>query len=215
MPFAAKHYPFEHQGWFKDHFPADFIVEYIAQTRTWFYYMHVVSTMLFDSNPFKNVVTTGTVLAEDGQKMSKSKGNFPDPWLVFDKYGVDALRFYLLSSPLLKAEDLFFSEKGVNEVYRKIISRLWNVYTFYEMYADKTVASVALSEEIRNDFDLWILERLYELNQAVTEAMERYELDQALRPIELFIDDLSTWYLRRSRERFKSNIDMDKLSAMV
>ena len=215
MPFASNHYPFENEERTRRRMPADFVVEYIAQTRTWFYYMHTISTILFDKIPFKNVVTTGNVLAEDGQKMSKSKGNYPDPKIVFDKYGVDALRFYLLSSPLLKAEDLFFSEKGVNEVYRKIISRLWNVYTFYEMYADKTVASVALSEEIRNDFDLWILERLYELNQAVTEAMERYELDQALRPIELFIDDLSTWYLRRSRERFKSNNDMDKLSAMV
>ena len=214
MPFAAKHYPFEHQGWFKDHFPADFIVEYIAQTRTWFYYMHVVSTMLFDSNPFKNVVTTGTVLAEDGQKMSKSKGNFPDPWLVFDKYGVDALRYYLLSSSLLKAEDLFFSEKGVDEVYKKNILRLNNVYSFYEMYADQNGEIPAKVQSV-NTLDKWILTRLHELNHDITLFMESYELDKATRPIADFIDDLSVWYLRRSRDRFKSDNKNDKKEVLL
>ncbi|MEK7390553.1 MAG: class I tRNA ligase family protein, partial [Patescibacteria group bacterium] len=123
MPFAQNHYPFENKEKSEGSFPADFVSEYIAQTRTWFYYMHAVSTILFGRAPFRNVVTTGTILAEDGEKMSKSKGNFPDPAIVFDKYGVDALRFYLLSSPLMKSEDLNFSEKGVDEVYKKIILR--------------------------------------------------------------------------------------------
>ena len=201
MPFASNHYPFDNEERTRRRLPADFVAEYIAQTRTWFYYMHAVSTILFDKIPFKNVMTTGNVLAEDGQKMSKSKGNFPDPKIVFDKYGVDALRFYLLSSPLMKAEDLLFSEKGVNEIYRKIISRLWNVYTFYEMYTGKQMTSEKKSENI---LDRWIISRLNQVIADVTVAMDKYEIDQALRPIDLFIDDLSTWYLRRSRERFKS-----------
>jgi isoleucyl-tRNA synthetase len=212
MPFASNHYPFENEERTRRRMPADFVAEYIAQTRTWFYYMHVVSTVLFDKIPFKNVVTTGNVLAEDGQKMSKSKGNYPDPKIVFDQYGVDALRFYLLSSQVMKSEDLAFTEKGVNEVYRKIISRLWNVYTFYEMYVGKQMLSEG---ESKNVLDIWINDHLNRVVGKVTAAMERYELDQALRPIDLFIDDLSTWYLRRSRERFKSEDAADAQAAMT
>ncbi|MEK6840148.1 MAG: class I tRNA ligase family protein, partial [Nanoarchaeota archaeon] len=126
MPYAAKHYPFENKEWFTTNFPADFISEYIAQVRTWFYYMHVLGVLVFDKPPFKNVVVTGTVLAEDGSKMSKSKGNFPDPAKLFDTYGADALRFYLMNSPLMRAEDLNFNEKNVQEVYRKVIVLLHN-----------------------------------------------------------------------------------------
>lgn len=122
MPFASLHYPFEQKDKFINRFPADFVAEYIAQTRTWFYYMHAIGTMLFDKAPFKNVVTTGTILADDGQKMSKSKGNFPDPWILFDVYGVDALRYYLLSTPLMKSEDLNFSEKTSMLFQRKSFS---------------------------------------------------------------------------------------------
>lgn len=200
MPFAANHYPFENSQWFSKNFPADFVAEYIAQTRTWFYYMHVLSTILFDTAPFRHVVTTGTILAEDGQKMSKSKQNFPDPWLVFEKYGVDALRFHLLGSSLLKAEDMNFSESELADVFKKHILRLQNVLAFAELYP---AAEITGDPQSTNSLDRWITARLAAVVQAVTEAMDRYTLDAALRPIGEFIDDLSVWYVRRSRERLK------------
>jgi isoleucyl-tRNA synthetase len=209
MPFAQSHYPFEQKEKFEKNFPADFVSEYIAQTRTWFYYMHAISTMLFEKAPFKHVLTTGTVLAEDGEKMSKSKGNFPDPALIFNKYGVDALRFYLLGSPLLKSEDLNFSERGVDEVYKKIILRLKNVVSFYQMYAANdpaaagTIATQVTAPESKNILDRWIVERINIVVAEVTTAMEQYRLDHALSQIDGFIEDLSVWYLRRSRDRFK------------
>lgn len=210
MPFAQRHYPFENVEWFKNNFPSQFIAEYIAQTRTWFYYMHAVSVMLFDNIAFEHVVTTGTVLAEDGQKMSKSKENFPDPTLLFDKYGVDAVRFYMLSSPLMKSEDLNFSERGVDEVYKKNILRTQNVVAFYELYRDDAIPSV----QSNNVLDLWILSRLDEMVNSVTAGMEKYMLDQAHAPIETFIEDLSTWYLRRSRDRLKGGNAGDKAEAL-
>jgi isoleucyl-tRNA synthetase len=210
MPFAQAHFPFEKKEWFHENFPAQFVSEYIAQTRTWFYYMHAVSTILFDSNPFEHVVTTGNVLAEDGQKMSKSKNNFPDPWKTFDTYGVDAVRFYLLSSPLMRSEDLNFSEKGVDEVYKKIILRLSNVVSFYELYKEQGIGP---SAESIHALDRWIISRLNELAAGVASGMESYELDKALKPVDLFIDDLSTWYLRRSRDRMKESGD-DKHAAI-
>ncbi|MCC7004383.1 class I tRNA ligase family protein [Candidatus Nomurabacteria bacterium] len=211
MPFAANHYPFENKNKFLSTFPAQFIVEYIAQTRTWFYYTHALSVMLFGKIPFENVVATGTVLAEDGQKMSKSKGNFTDPWIVFDKYGVDALRYYLLSSPLLKAEDMNFSEKDVDAINKKIVMRLNNVVSFYELYKDENIKA---SKQSLNILDKWILARLDELIKEITNGMELYELDKALRPVDSFIDDLSTWYLRRSRDRFKGDAAEEKNNAL-
>jgi len=210
MPFAQQHYPFENKEWFRTHFPSDFIAEYIAQTRTWFYYMHAISVMVFDSIAFKHVVTTGTVLAEDGQKMSKSKGNFPDPTILFDKYGVDAIRFYMLSSPLMKSEDLNFSERGVDEVYKKNILRTQNVLSFYDLYRDDSLEKVKSS----NVLDLWILARLNGVVREVTSGMECYRLDEAHAPIDLFVDDLSTWYLRRSRERLKGEDKKDRVEAL-
>ncbi|MEX2028979.1 MAG: class I tRNA ligase family protein [Candidatus Paceibacterota bacterium] len=206
MPFAQDHYPFENPDWRKNNFPAGFVAEYIAQTRTWFYYTHVISSILFKQAPFRNVVTTGTLLAEDGSKMSKSKNNFPDPSILFDKYGVDALRLYLMSSPLMKGEDANFSEKSVQEISSKIIGRLFNVLAFYELYP--------ISEEILHDrgdnmpksnnvLDKWILARFYQTRHEMTKGMENYDMAEATRPIDLFIEDLSTWYLRRSRERIK------------
>ena len=203
MPFAQDHYPFERPDWEKENFPAGFVAEYIAQTRTWFYYTHAVSTILFDKAPFKNVVTTGTVLAEDGQKMSKSKNNFPDPWILFDKYGVDPLRLYLMSSTVMKGEDMNFSEKLVQEISSKIIGRLGNVLTFYELYRDKSFENEKLSTVSENVLDRWIVSRLNQLISEVTKGMESYDMTEATRPFDLFVDDLSTWYLRRSRERIK------------
>jgi isoleucyl-tRNA synthetase len=202
MPFAQDHYPFENKKWQKNNFPAGFVAEYIAQTRTWFYYTHSVSTILFGKAPFRNVVTTGTLRAEDGEKMSKSKKNYPDPWSFIDKYGVDPLRLYLMSSTLMKGEDSNFSEKGVQEIGSKVISRLFNVLAFYELYRDKQIEEGS-SPRSENILDRWILSRLSQTGNEVTEGMESYDMAEATRPLEGFVDDLSTWYLRRSRERIK------------
>ena len=202
MPFAQDHYPFERKEWQKENFPAGFVAEYIAQTRTWFYYTQVVSTILFDKAPFENVVTTGTVLAEDGQKMSKSKNNFPDPWVVFDKYGVDPLRLYLMSSPVMKGEDLNFSEKMVQEISSKIIGRLGNVVAFYELYRDGKLEQGSNGQST-DVLDVWILSRLRQVVSEMTRGMQAYDMTEATRPLDLFVDDLSTWYLRRSRDRIK------------
>jgi len=208
MPFAQDHYPFENLNWKKNNFPAGFVAEYIAQTRTWFYYTHVISSILFNKAPFQNVVTTGTILAEDGQKMSKSKNNFPDPWILFNKYGVDALRFYLMSCPVMKGEDINFLEKAVQDVSNKIIGRLNNVLAFYELYplSEQTLYKGDYDiPKSNNVLDKWVLSRLDELISEVTNGMEKYDLSLSTKPIELFIEDLSTWYLRRSRDRIKSS----------
>jgi isoleucyl-tRNA synthetase len=221
MPYGQAHYPFENSDKFDPEqgvgFPADFIAEGLDQTRGWFYSMLVLSTALFGKTSYKNVIVNGLVLAEDGQKMSKSLKNYPDPLGLIDKYGSDALRFYLLSSPVMRAEDLNFSEKGVGEVYRKIVMRLSNVYSFFEMYVDESKVkdqNANSEEESENILDRWIRARFGELVAKVTAAMEAYELDRAMRPIDDFIDDLSNWYLRRSRERFKSEDETDRLSAV-
>jgi isoleucyl-tRNA synthetase len=202
MPFAQDHYPFENKEWQKNNFPAGFVAEYIAQTRTWFYYTHTVSTILFNHAPFKNVVTTGTLRAEDGEKMSKSKNNYPDPWSFIDKYGADALRIYLMSSTLMKGEDANFSEKAVQDIASKIIGRLFNVLAFYELYRNKDLETDGKLKS-ENVLDIWILSRLYKTLSEITKGMEGYDMAEATRPVDLFIDDLSTWYLRRSRDRIK------------
>ncbi|MEK6847256.1 MAG: isoleucine--tRNA ligase [Nanoarchaeota archaeon] len=199
MPFAQVHYPFENKQWFEKHFPGDFVAEYIAQTRTWFYYMLVISAILFEKQPFKNVVTTGTILAEDGEKMSKSRGNFTDPEKIISKYGADSLRFYMLSNPIMAAEDLRFSDRGVEEVYKKVILLLYNSLNFYSF--NKTLAKPADKPKL-NLLDKWIYSRLAELNMALVSEFESYNTIGVCRAIALFIDDLSTWYIRRSRDRF-------------
>lgn len=201
MPFAQDHYPFERPDWQKENFPADFVVEYIAQTRTWFYYMLFVNSVLFGDAPFKNIVTTGNLNGSDGRKMSKSLGNYPDPLILIDKFGADPLRMYLISSVLMKGEDSDFMEKTVEDIYKKIVSRLDNVVTFYELYRDKSLENDGAKSE--NVLDLWILARLNELISESTKGMEAYALDQATRLFDLFVDDLSTWYLRRSRDAIK------------
>jgi isoleucyl-tRNA synthetase len=201
MPYAQFHYPFENREEFERNFPADFIAEAVDQTRGWFYNMHALSVGLFGERAFKNVITTGLILAEDGQKMSKKLKNYPDPMDLVEKYGADALRYYMLSSPVVAGEELHFSEKGVDEVYKKIVVRLQNVAAFYELYMVQE--SRIKNQESRNVLDLWVLARFSELVSEVEEGMEGYELDRATRPFMLFIDDLSTWYLRRSRDRLK------------
>lgn len=201
MPYAAIHYPFEHKQLFEETHPAQFIAEYIAQTRAWFYTLHVMSVGLFGSNTFENAVTTGTILAEDGQKMSKSKKNYPDPTLLFEKYGVDALRFYLMGSTVMKAENLNFSEKGVAEVYQRVITLLWNTFSFYKMYAPESKKKVKPT----HDLDKWITSKTHRLVRDLTVSMDGYDTPTSCRLIVGFVDDLSTWFLRRSRERFKES----------
>jgi isoleucyl-tRNA synthetase len=224
MPYAQSHYPFENldkfnpdPGLFKKQvgFPAEFIAEGVDQTRGWFYSMLVLSVALFGESAYKNVVVNGIVLASDGQKMSKRLKNYADPMTVVDKYSADALRYYLLSSPVMKAEDLCFSEKGVDEVAKKVLMRLQNVYMFYEMYTKNVSVPVKNFKPVTdNVLDQWILARIKELALEMTSSINKYELDKATRPVADFVDDLSTWYLRRSRDRFKSDNDKDRLSAI-
>jgi len=211
MPYAQFHYPFENKELFEKNFPANFIAEGVDQTRGWFYSLMVLSVGLFGKSPFENVIVNGMVLAEDGQKMSKKLKNYPDPKEVVNKYGADAVRYYLLSSPIVHAEDLAFSERGVDEVVKKNIARLLNVLSFYEMYGADALKAEGKSE---NPLDLWILARLAELGEEMTRAFDAYELDRAVKPIGLFVDDLSTWYVRRSRDRFKSDDATDRAHAI-
>ncbi|KKT81487.1 MAG: hypothetical protein A3B07_01100 [Candidatus Yonathbacteria bacterium RIFCSPLOWO2_01_FULL_43_27] len=213
MPFAQFHYPFENKELFEKNFPADFIGEGVDQTRGWFYNMLNLSVGLFGKAPFKNVVVNGMVLAEDGQKMSKRLKNYPDPQYIVDRYGADAMRYYLLSSPVVRAEDLSFSEKGVDEVVKKITMRLLNVLSFYQLHGEGTQTSLKKVNESDNILDQWILARLSELGNEMTTSLDAYELDRAVKPIGSFVDDLSTWYLRRSRDRFKSDDQADRLLA--
>ena len=202
MPFAEYNYPRSKKEEFEKRTPGNFVAEYIAQTRTWFYYMHVLSTALFGHEPFKNVVTTGTVLTSDGSKMSKSRGNFTDPMKIINLYGSDALRFYLMTSPVMQAEDLNFKDDQVKEVQQKMLNILRNVLSFYEMYKSDLPDSKNLKASI---LEKWIMSRLFELRQEVTANLDSFNTVSATRPIKDFIIDLSIWYLRRSRGRFKSS----------
>lgn len=199
MPFAAA-----------DHFPADFIAEGLDQTRGWFYVTLVLAVALKNQSPFRRALVNGLILAEDGQKMSKRLKNYPEIVPTVDKYGADALRWYLLSSPAVHAEEFNFSERGLREVGSRVLGRLRNVLTFYQTYAGE----IAGSGSSVNVLDRWIVSRLNQVLVEVTEALEQYELDRPLRALDLFIDDLSTWYVRRSRDRFKTG-DEDARAAMM
>jgi len=214
MPFAEYHYPFENKKEFEAQFPADFIAEYIAQTRTWFYYMHVMAATLFGNVSFRNVVTTGNVLAEDGSKMSKSKGNYTDPLLNIDIWGADALRFYLMESVVMQAEDMRFSDMELREMHNRVVNILWNVFRFYETYKD-AYEEKHNPYESKHVLDRWILVKLNNVIRAVTEHLEQYDTVKSCREIRGFIGDFSTWYIRRSRERFKSSDEEDKQYALA
>ena len=219
MPYGQFHYPFENADLFEKNFPADFVAEGADQTRGWFYNMMVLCVGLFGRSPFSHAVVNGLVLAEDGQKMSKSLKNYPDPLDVVDAYSADALRMYLLSSPVVRAEDLHFSEKGVDEIHKKIVMRLRNVVSFYEMHADARREYVRLADNASGHvLDRWIIERYKETVSRMTEGFDSYELDRAVRPLISFADDVSAWYLRRSRGRFKGgekNAAHDTLRALI
>ena len=228
MPYAQCHYPFENKDKFEKSFPADFIAEGIDQTRGWFYTLMVLSTALFDKPAFKNVIANGIVQAENGQKMSKRLKNYPEPNLLIEKYGADALRYYLLTSPVMKAENLNFSEKGVEEVLKKFILTLWNVYSFLVMNATPPAPLIRGENDIPSDkrgtlispldkeglggvlLDKWILSEFNILVEEVNKQMQDYDLAKAARPLREFADKLSNWFVRRSRKRFTSENTEDR-----
>ena len=215
MPYAQLHYPFENKEKFENNFPAEFIAEGIDQTRAWFYYLHVISGGVKQNQAFNNAVVNGIVLAEDGKKMAKKLKNYPDPLLIVDKYGADSLRAYLLSSPVIQAENLNFSEKGVEEALRKNIMLINNIYNFYQMYSDSLLEDdFSEYKNSTNVLDLWILIKINRLIKEVESAMLGYNLNRAMRPITEFIDEFSTWYLRRSRDRLKGDDNLDKNRAL-
>ena len=208
MPFAEYHYPMDNKKEFEKNFPGDFIAEYIGQTRTWFYYMHTMAVLLFNNISFRNVITTGNILSEDGSKMSKSKGNFTDPMKNLNLFGADALRYYLVSSVVMRAEDTRFVDDEVRQIHNQVLNTLWNSFKFFEMYSDRKSSSNPHSS--KNILDKWIIARLSELNKSITEGMDAYDTVRATRPIKDFISDFSTWYIRRSRDRFKGDDKNDR-----
>jgi len=214
MPVAQWHYPFENLEQFKQQFPADFICEAVDQTRGWFYSLHAISTLVFDNFCFENVICLGLILDSESQKMSKHKGNVVDPWEVINAYGADAMRWYLYtSSP--PGNERRFSTELVGEVVRSFMLTLWNTYSFFVTYAnlDNWTPDSAVIPQF-SDLDRWLLSSLEALVRDVTLAFETYDVIGATRPIEAFVDNLSNWYLRRSRRRFwKSESDADKAAA--
>lgn len=208
MPFAQFHYPFERKNDWKNIFPADFIIEYTGQLRGWFYYLHVLSNSLFDSMAFRNVIVTGVLAGTDGRKMSKSFGNYPDPKGTLDKYGSDALRIYFMSSPIMLGGDMNFSEQDLQDSLRKNIILLWNIVNFYDLFAsshDFKLINNSKEPDSNNILDKWILSSLNSLINEVTNNLEKYNLPLACQSITRFINDFSTWYIRRSRDRFKGD----------
>ncbi len=210
MPLAQFHYPFENKEYFEKNFPAQFVAEYIGQVRAWFYYMIVLSAILFDEIPFEHVVSTGTVLAEDGQKISKSKKNYTDPTILMDKYGADAFRFYLMSNPVMNADNLKFADSGVEEIYKKIMMLAYNVTNFYSIY-ENISPTKKVSENI---IDKWIISRTNNLIKITTESLNNYNTISASNELKKFIEELSTWYVRRSRDRFNES-DKDAKTTIV
>jgi isoleucyl-tRNA synthetase len=215
MPFASEHYPHENEEVVKRRYPGDFIAEYIAQTRTWFYYMHAMGVLLFNAPSFKHCLTTGTLLAEDGAKISKSKKNYTDPLDDMDVYGADAGRLYVMGSVVMSAEDLAFNVQDLRDVHNRFIGTLWNTYKFYEMYAGERVQSVMKNVQSTNLLDKWILTRLAQVVREVTVYMDAYDTVRSVRALRDFVSDLSTWYIRRSRDRFKSDDVEDRECAIT
>ena len=212
MPYASLHYPFENKALFDEtRFPADFIAEGLDQTRGWFYVLAVLGTALFGKIPFKNAVVNGMVLAEDGKKMSKRLQNYPAVDHVLNTHGADAFRLYLASSPVVRADALNFIEKDLVDMSRKVMGRLRNVMSLYQSYK----LHVTSYKESTNVLDIWILNRLNQVVIEMTDALEKYEYDRHVRPLFDFVDDFSTWYIRRSRDRFKSDDQSEREAVQV
>jgi len=199
MPYGQVHYPFENQDWFETHFPGDFIVEYIGQTRGWFYTLHVLATALFDRPAFKTCVAHGIVLGNDGQKMSKSLRNYPDVTEVFDRDGSDAMRWFLMASPILRGGNLVVTEQGIREGVRQVLLPLWNAYTFLTLYAPKKGTWRTDSTHV---LDRYILAKLAELRDELTESLDVCDIYGACDQLRQFTEALTNWYVRRSRQRF-------------
>ena len=218
MPYAQQHYPFENKAHFEENFPADFIAEGLDQTRGWFYTLMLLGTCLFGKSPYRNVVVNGLILAEDGRKMSKRLKNYPDPLDVIGRCGADALRLFMLGSQVVRAEDLKFSEAGVKEILRGIMIPMWNALSFFCTYANvdnyTPEADVKPPEDPANVLDRWILSSASQMVEEIRQELDDYNLQKAANRFSKFIDDLTNWYIRRSRRRFwKSDSDQDKREA--
>ena len=203
MPFAQVHYPFENEQWFEDHFPGDFIVEYIGQTRGWFYTLHVLATALFDRPAFSTCMAHGIILGTDGQKMSKRLRNYPDPGEMFAKHGADAMRWALLSSPVVRGGDTVFSEKAIQQAVRAALLPLWNAWSFFCLYANADGYRAAVGRvDARGTLDRYVLAKASQVVISVGRAMDVYDIPTACAAVETFLEALTNWYIRRSRDRF-------------
>jgi isoleucyl-tRNA synthetase len=209
MSFAQVHYPFENAEWFDDHFPGDFIVEYIGQTRGWFYTMHVMAAALFGRPAFEACVSHGIVLGSDGQKMSKSLRNYPDVREVFDRDGADAMRWFLMSSPILRGGNLIVTEQGIREGVRQVIIPLWNSWYFFSLYANAAGYQARTTASSPDLLDQYLLAKVRGLAETVARQLDHYEVAAACDSIRSFTDVLTNWYIRRSRERFWDTADAD------
>ena len=193
------HYPFENRDWFEHHYPGDFIVEYTAQTRGWFYLMHVLATALFDRPAFRNCVVHGIVLGSDGRKMSKSLRNYPDVYEMFDAYGSDAMRWTLMSSPVLRGGDVIVSEATIRDAVRQVLLPLWNVWYFFSLYANAERYEAVRRTDSTHLLDRYVLAKTAELVGSVTAAMDVHDISGACTTVRGYLDALTNWYVRRSR----------------
>jgi isoleucyl-tRNA synthetase len=213
MPFAQVHYPFENKDWFEHHYPGDFIVEYIGQTRGWFYTLHVLATALFDRPAFRSCLSHGIVLGDDGEKMSKSKSNYPDVRLVFENHGSDAMRWHLMSSPVLRGGDAAVTETGIRESVRQVVLPLWNAWYFLSLYAGAEGRVGVVRTDSPNDLDRYILAKCRNLVESATDRLNVIDLFGACSAIREFLDVLTNWYVRRSRDRFWAG-DQDAIDTL-
>ncbi|OJV15748.1 MAG: isoleucine--tRNA ligase [Alphaproteobacteria bacterium 33-17] len=216
MPYAQVHYPFENKEWFEKNSPADFIVEYVAQTRGWFYTLMVLSTALFDRPPFLNCICHGVILDEKGQKLSKRLNNYADPMDIFAEYGADTLRWLMLSSPVMRGQELLIDKSGnmLKDVQRLVIKPIWNAVHFFTLYANADKISPKLSFESQNPIDKYIISKLHSTVKKIEESMDSYNTAEACIAVQNFFETLNNWYIRRNRPRFwKSEHDSDKLEA--
>ncbi|HEX6684491.1 MAG TPA: class I tRNA ligase family protein, partial [Candidatus Limnocylindrales bacterium] len=202
MPFAQVHYPFENVDWFEHHYPGDFIVEYIPQTRGWFYTLHVLATALFDRPAFRNCVCHGILLGEDGRKMSKSLKNYPEVYDMFDKYGSDAMRWMLMGSPILRGGDALVSETAIRDAVRQVLLPLWNVYYFFTLYANASGHTARKRADSAHVLDRYVLAKTRSLVDEVTAEMDVFDVTGACAAVRSYLDALTNWYVRRSRDRF-------------
>ncbi|SDC29403.1 isoleucine--tRNA ligase [Actinokineospora iranica] len=213
MSFAQVHYPFENREWFEDHYPGDFIVEYNGQTRGWFYTMHVLATALFDRPAFVNCVAHGIVLGDDGQKMSKSRKNYPDVNEVFDRDGSDAMRWFLMASPILRGGDLVVTERGIRDAVRQAVLPLWNSWYFLALYANAEGKDGVWRTDSPHVLDRYALAKTRQLVESVTAALDAYDISGACQSVREYLEVLTNWYVRRSRDRFWSG-DTDAIDTL-